>query len=469
MKKLSVSVMAAALAISASGCSNNNESQSSIQPVFTVTTAPKEELVFSSDNILNWAVPDIFSISISAANDFNRALTDSGCDYNVNFITLSFENYTDELINFKGELDIAFSGFNTSVYKGEYTVYDLAKSGFFCPIDDYLTDSKLYDVYSQKQWQAVSVDAKNYFIPNITATESDINYIFNNEYFSQEEIESFSLKFEDVGEFIGEPTVKEHYSDIIYTVDGFQFSHLYNNTSVYSMVYSEATASILSAYFDENCISFFRALNEYYNNGYINYELNLSNNSSVTDEYRDMLSSGSFKLVISADEPSRINTSADITVRSLPTFMYSKASAVTGIISDSTKKDLSFDLLEKIHTTPELLKYLILDDPKNNQTALAMNELIIGSDYFSNGIENMKSYYDNEIMSSEFLGFNPDYTDIKDKAAQINAISIDGLSLWKAENFTEELENIQKKLAEAGISEVTEKLNVQFAEYNNMK
>lgn len=98
------------------------------------------EKIFLSDNILYWAIPDLCDISVENLNSLNRYLADNNYDFNLDFVSLPFDSYFSELENYSGELDIAFTGFNTDTN----AVCSLMRNGYFAEMDSLLEGSQLY-------------------------------------------------------------------------------------------------------------------------------------------------------------------------------------------------------------------------------------------------------------------------------------------------------------------------------------
>lgn len=419
-----------------------------------------DEMTFPTEKVLHWAVPDIYSISTDHIISLNQVLVDQGYDFSVDFVSIPFEEYASTLQS-TDNIDIAFSGFGTETYSN----CELIRSNYFRPLDDYLSDeSELLNHYSVKQWKSVSVDGKIYTVPNTYAKDGGVSFVFNNEYFTKEEIENFDMNFRSIRDMLGVPTQKDGFSDLIYLIDEFMFSRLDDNLCEKGFVFSEESGSINTIFSDTSSVDFFRTLNEFYKKGYINYNLSLYQNN--IDSCIKMLESRSFKVYVTNGELSELNNISDsVTVRTTQTVIHSRVSGGTGITVNSSYGDEAFKLLTLVYTDPDILKYLVLDDPEDTDSSWYIAEMVIGSDYFSNNTTNLKEFYDNEVKESVFLGFNADFSELGDKTAEVYKICYDNLDIWKSENFEEELDRVKKLLAEAGADELTSEINSQFEKY----
>lgn len=419
-----------------------------------------DEITFPTEKILHWAVPDMYRISTDHIILLNQALVDQGCDFSVDFVSLPFEEYASTLQS-TNNIDIAFSGFCTETYSN----CELIRNNYFRPLDDYLSDeSELLNHYSVKQWKSVSVDGKIYTVPNTYATDGGVSFVFNNEYFTKEEIENFDMNFHSIRDMLGVPTQKDGFSDLIYLIDEFMFSRLDDNLCERGFVFSEDSGSINTIFSDTSSVDFFRTLNEFYKKGYINYNLSLYMNN--IDSCKKLLESRSFKVYVTNGELSELNNISDsVTVKTTQPVIHSRVSGSTGIAADSKYADEAFTLLTLVYTDPDILKYLVLDDPEDTDSSRYIDEMIIGSNHFSGGTEGMKEFYDNDVKESLFLGFNADFSKSSDMAAEVYKICYDNLDIWKSENFEDELDRVKKLLAEAGADEVASEINSQFEKY----
>lgn len=422
-----------------------------------------DEMTFPTEKILHWAVPDIYSISTDNLIMLNQALVDNGYDFSVDFVSMPFEEYSSTLQS-TDNIDIAFSGFDTD----EFLSCELIRSGYFRPLDDFLSDeSELFNRYSTKQWKSVSVDKKIFTVPNTCSTDTGYSFVFNNEYFTKEEIENFDMNFHSIRNMLGAPTKKDGFSDLVYLVNEFMYSRTDGNTSEKGFVFSEKSGSINTTFGDENSVDFFRTLNELYKEGYINYNLSLYMNS--IESCKKLIESLSFKIYVtsgSIDELSELESiSSSVTVRTTQPIMYSRVSGGTGIAANSSYSDEAFELLTLVHTNPDFLKYLVLENPEDTNSSLEIPEMVIGAGYFAHKMTNMKEYYDNKVKESVFLGFNADFSKSRDKVAEIYKICYDNLDIWKSENFEDELEGVKKLLAETGAEELASEINSQFESY----
>lgn len=214
------------------------------------------EKIFLSDNILYWAIPDLCDISVENLNSLNRYLADNNYDFNLDFVSLPFDSYFSELENYSGELDIAFTGFNTDTN----AVCSLMRNGYFAEMDSLLEGSQLYELYSEKQWQSMAVDGTIYSIPNLCAGVFGYSYVFNNDYIDKEAAENFDMKFSSLDDLMGEPSGRDNFSDIIYLIDSFAFSHLNGDYYENGLIYSEESRSIIPVFNDEPTLDFLQRL-----------------------------------------------------------------------------------------------------------------------------------------------------------------------------------------------------------------
>lgn len=464
MKKLRYITIPILIALIFAGCQKDiGFPDETTNTEITNTDTSAEEMTFPTDKVLHWAVPDMYNISTENLVSLNQALVDKGYDFSIDFVPLTFENYAAELQSAEN-IDIASAGLDTE----EFSSVEFIRSGYFRSLDNLLTDkSELFDRYSVKQWKTVSVDNKIYTVPNTCAKDRGVSFVFNNEYFSKEEIENFDMKFSSLRDMLGDPTQKDGFSDFVYLIDEFMFSLLDDSLCVKGFAFSESSGSVDTIFSDESSVEFFRTLNEFYKKGYINYNLSLYMNG--IESCKKLLDSGSFKVYVTSGGISEIeeidNIRDSVTVKTTQPVIHSRVSGGMGIAADSKYADEAFTLLTLVYTDPDILKYLVLDNSEDTESARYINEMIIGSDHFSGGTEGMKEFYDNDVKESLFLGFNANFSKSKDKAAEVYKICYENLDIWKSENFEDELDRVKKLLAEAGAEELASEINSQFESY----
>lgn len=447
------------------GCTNSINESSSSDSNEKENSSNISSKVFYSDKILYWAMPDIYSIDNNNLNSLNKYLFDNNYKFNLDFIYLPYENYFSELEKYSENIDIAFLGFDTD----ENNTCDLIRSGYFVELDDLLKDSILFELYSEKQWQSMMVDGKIYSIPNMCATDNGVSYIFNNCYIDKELINDFDMEFSSIKDLLGEVSYKENFSDIIYLIDGFSFSLLDNNYYENGLIFSEKSKNINAMFYDDESINFFRTLNNYYNEGYINYNLSLYGNGTDDSEYGAMISSGNYKIIITDGDTSQYEQNDNLTIRSIRPVIHSRTSGGVGISADSDNKKIAFELLTLVRTNPDILKYLVLENPNDIKSVSFISEMVIGDNYFSQDTSNIKEYYDNYVSESVFLGFNANYSKLYSNLSEINNICNQNLDIWKSTNFEEDIKQIQQQLNDIGINDVTSEINEQFEIFKNDK
>ena len=344
----------------------------------------------SQKTVITWAVPHEYSISDENIKALNTELDKRGTGIEVDFKWYGGD-YDKALTDHRDSIDIASLGFDSE----DFSSLEVINRGFFEPIN---TDSTLYDTYSKKLWTQTNVNGVSYTVPNTAIGEGEIKYIFNNNYFSKEQIEGFDLDFSSLGNMMNELDNKEKMiclasAEQLITTDG----SLCRNGFIYSA--SEKKAFDYSD--SPELKKVLDTLHSYYEQGYI------FDPTGKLESEADKIGSGNFAVIITYEGAELPIITVPVTERTTTPYIYSRTACTTGISSGSRNKSDALKLLTLVNTDNEILKYFVLDSFDNNTSINKNSELIIGSKAFSDKAE-IKEYFDTKTLSSPFNGFNMD-------------------------------------------------------------
>ncbi len=359
-----------------------------------------------SKTVITWAVPHEYSISDENIAALNAELDRRGLNIEADFVWYGGD-YGKALNDHKGKIDIASLGFDSE----DFSSAEIIRSGFFVPVNEVAgKDSSLYNMYSEKLWVQISIDGVSYTIPNTALGTSEIKYIFNNERFTQEQIETFDLSISSLEKMTSDDGIILLADvNMLAMTDG----SFYKDGYFYS-----AEDKTASQYFESKEIkNTLDMLHGLYDKGLI------YNPTGSFESNEDKIRSGDFDVIITYEGCELPLTTTSVTERKTTPYIYSRTACTTGISADSNKKTDALRLLEIVNADEEILKYLVLDDYNNRTSANKNSEIIIGSKAFSDK-KSIKKYYDEQTLSSPFNGFVP--ADRSNKAS-INSVSLTDL------------------------------------------
>lgn len=449
----------------------------SILIVVLLLSACSEKTVQEEENADNrteliWVMPEYFSITEEQQKAFNDLLKEQGCEYKVSFVndlglqwSPSDDGFVTVMTAYQGRLlenktqkvDIA----NTGGINTWDEPTELIRSGYFEELTPFWDkDSRLRETYAAVLWEAGSVDGANTIVPSIFFKEGQVSYIFNNKYFSKEEIQGFDGKLSSVEELLGEVSGTEDFSDLVFMLDGAGIVDIScGKESCNGYVYNSETQKFEFLIRNEKAANEYRILRGLWSKGYINYDLSLQD----TSEGEVFLRSGNFKVAIVSDIErirSAINEETMTIVSSEP-ILYSVTAFGNGIARTSEHKEMAFDLLTRVYTEPTLLRCLVFNE-RNEE--IYPNELCFGSDcvHSDEEIRNKMEYYNSKVIPADAIGFHPNTFVKKQAFIDVQNLMVSNLDFWKNESFEDALAELRERLNEADIVKCEDMMTEQF-------
>ncbi|CRZ33489.1 hypothetical protein [Herbinix hemicellulosilytica] len=487
------------LPIFLTACKKNNQNDL-LQNIVNNTTKEVDndtqwhgKLIYS-DNIIKWGVPNLYKISDRALSEFNKKLVNMGYDFNVEFISLDFNNYHDELKKYEekyGSLDIAFTGFNSNKHKE--LILEWILSGYYIPLDNYLTSSDgkdLWELYDSKIWDSVKVENSIYMVPNGVGTNNGIVFAFNKEYVSEQELSNFTGKLEQLEKFLDYLPSSDDFVPIIIELSDMSLTDLIACDYRYGLILPHNEKAAYNPYDYNNFRDLLLVLNKYYKANYIQDDYCLIGNEEKPSTYTELvdkkLKEGKFFVYIG--DKSRISSNYEnILIYEMPSYIRTRLNG-TGIAAGSKKQNDAFKLLALSYTNQELANLLIhglegydytlknnvayptSDDGGNawlNQLTLGIYENTYpmpGESFKTDKITDKREFYKYHVTASPYLGFNFYDKEFSTRIREINEIVMDNLELWKSDNIEQDLDYANNLLKKNGINELIDAVNLQLNE-----
>lgn len=449
-----------------------------IKPTYEPTKKPTANPTKPFEGpVLRWVIPDIAVVTNEQTEAFNALLDELGCEYHVKFQGILFEDYKAELNKVRDYADIASTGCASTADS-----VAMLRDGWFEALDSYLPDSELYKRLPEKVWDRVRMDNSVYCVPGTAAADPVTYFVFNREFFREEQIRDEVLSLEGVEELLSEIPQRDGFSPLIV---GSTIHHLWTLGVRIGpgIVYSQKNG--VSALWDSVEVSeVCNLLKRYRDKGYINYDFaagykNSRNLPKLEAAYGmiggsnpyDLEKSMQYAIMITSDWS--VLPKEDVAIiKTVPGFVYSITNGGTGILSSSAYKSEAFDLLSRFYTDTRLQKILIAE----NDTITADNVNDVYDDRFSRTIVYgtrdlfvMDTHARDEIWeaSIEFLycGFYPDYGLDRKTLAQIESLVDCYQFIWALPNCEEMKEDLKSQLIALGVNDVVKTVQRQYDEW----
>lgn len=426
--------------------------------------------------VLHWLIPDIGAVTEKQTEAFNALLDERGCGYHVSFSTARFEAHEEDLSKALPCTDIASTGFMSSNYGGH-----LFKEGIFEALDSYLEGSELYNRFSEKIWERVRVNHTIYSIPNTGGYPTVIYYVFNREFFNEEQVADASLTLAGIEELLSAVPQKDGFSPLIM---GSTLNQLgFNGVNIRDgLVFSE-TYGINSIWESPDVEEMFLLLRRYKDKGYLNYNFTdgILNQDypNLYEAYRTLKGPTWQKLtermqygvLITTDVLSLPDEDKAIIVKT-PGLITSNIGAGMGIIATSLHKEEAFDLLCRFYTDTELQKILIApDDTITAENSLDLYDarllraMAFGTrDLFFPDIQERNALFD-KCEVSAYCGFFPDFGAAQDRHIAASSLIYYYQYIWAFPNYEELKEELADQLRELRVTDSIASVREQYAEW----
>ena len=447
----------------------------------SATEPPKKE--FDGETLV-WVLPDLCNVTKEQTEAFNERLDEEGYDFHVKFVQVDFTNYEEELTKLvekskenpeNAAIDIASSGFISGTGNA-----GLLRSGIFMPLEEMLLEApEFYNHYSEKLWEMVKVDGVIYAVPNTGGYTTTIDYVFNKEYFTEEQADAAVLSLSGISPLLASMPQKDGFSPLIIDEELLQFSYGLGVYQKGGLFYTE-DGKISTMYDCELLQEYFQTLRSYYQSGYLKNAFSLEY-MATTPELRDaykllpdsqaetMIKNKSFGILIESNYMQKYDSDGVI-VRSATNVLHGTTSGSVGIASVSQHPQEAFMLLQAFMTSTELQRIMLLEDEElNGENADELyydylnRALAFGTkDLFYPDYEARNEAYD-AMTLSVFCGFHPEYTCDASTLASITQTNTEYMGIWCLDDYEYWLEQMEAQLRELGAEELKTSIQEQYA------
>lgn len=479
-KILRIACLLIVIALFLSGCKDENIKQKG-EKIATATPEPvkkpQEEQVEQDQfagPVLVWVIPDWVHVEDAQEDAFNSALDELGCKYHVQFEEIPNEEY-EEYLGQMEVVDIASAGFFPSNEQSAA----MLKSGFFEPLNSWLAGTDLYNHYSEKIWNTVRINEELYTIPSTAGNMSEEYYVFNKEFFNEEQVNELELSIGNLEELLTTLPQTDKFSPLVtgnfLTVLADEGINIDNG-----VVFSEISG-IMSLGDSEEVRNICQLMQHYYESGYLNYafaaNMEHMDYPELSKAYKELegvdrqllIDRVKYGILITTDKAS-LPAEGKAIIKSRPTLLRNKTNGGVGIAAASKHKEEAFDLLSRFFTDTMLQRILISpgeDITTENAEHLYQERLIdtivFGTrDLFFTDYIARNEYYDTMVPESAYCGFHPDFGVDKDVLNHINELVNMYLYIWALPDSEMWATEFQEKLHELGAEFIAATVREQY-------
>lgn len=339
-----------------------------------VTQGAEEPVVFT-EKILYWAVTDGFALKDDQLRQFNKMLIEDGCDFNVQIVHFRSSEYESQIKAYSDTpIDIASTGVDFA--DGRTDSYRLIQSGFFEPLEKYLENSPVQELFADVLWESVAVEDRVYSIPSFVRTDVIGQFVYNMKYFTEEEVENMPLTLEGIEPYLERLDKKEGFSPLLYEDESCLYLTTQGHRPYFGMMLDEEAQQLLLAGESSIYKKHLDTLHRFVENGYIDYQVRGYDTASKwmtgVEDYiesicnevslEDVLSSGAFGIYIDDNVLKENAFDYDVMIRNVPGTLNTSTAAQWGIAANSQHKDEAWKLLELFYTKPEYQKLVVMKD-----------------------------------------------------------------------------------------------------------
>lgn len=465
------------------GCSDKNdkpkgEKNTSVTQGALVFPEPTSTPQSQFDGpVLVWVIPDLINIKNEQVMALNEALDELGCEYHVQFKTVSSDEYAEGLEKIEN-VDIASAGFFSSNEQSA----DILKSGFFEALNPLLDGTELYRHYSEKMWDMVRINDVIYTIPSTGGYVSEEYYVFNKKFFTEEQIEGLELSIWGLEELLATIPQEDKFSPLIIG----SFLDTLDDLGMYvdnGLVFSESSG-IAPLFCSEELLKTCQMMRRYWEKGYLNYAFSATGADSDYPELMEayealggvraqvLIEGMQYGIYITKDKWS-LPAEGTAIIKSHPIMLRNKTNGGMGIAAASKHKAEAFDLLCRFFTDKRLQKILI--SPKEDITTENAEQLynermieaiVFGTrDLFFPDYQTRNEFYDTFVSKSVYCGFHPDFGVDTAVLSQINKLENVYQYIWALPDCEMWMAKLQEKLSELGVENIAAAVGKQYEEW----
>ncbi len=443
--------------------------------------------------VLKWVYEDDHVCKISAEQQeyFNKLLKDKGYAVSIDFIGIPTDDYietVDKMVKGEDCPDVLFTGCGS----GKDAVDGSARVLEYDWLDDlteYLDSEegeKLRSSVPEKVYKSCSINGRYYGLSSFLPLYSNFTFFINEDILEKNNIQiedGFKYDIKEIKKLL-EKVGKVENCTMLIPFDGSLsdnisgFEKLCNYKGDYCLLLgaeADSSEGIINLLENKRIQDYIITLTELRKNGYLeqgrDFFICVSNNDISTDVINSKIEQltqkyGNKKIKV---------------VQSDAYYMWTVRNGITGICKNSHNKEKSLEVLTAVMTDQNLsdaLLYKTQDgkmDIKDKKIephltywyrALQFGNRFISTECVQepdNKKEYMTDFY-NSMPETALLGVYLDLSEYNETISKINALYTDYRELFegKSENPEKEIEELNKKLYEAGIQELIDEANRQL-------
>ncbi len=473
------------------------ESQNTIEndlasPITSVWTREKLQETYPDHTVLTWVTCDMAGAAMSVSDEVieavNEYLVRQGADFVLCFETYAESQYEVALNNRIAEND-APDLICGGLCQLEYGVVRELRNGWLLELDEYLKtpDGRaLWEAFPENYWKTMKYEGHYYGVTSVV-DNTDQAYFVNKSMMEQYGITAQMLadcSLSELGDILqkvkdgeGEKCRLLALSNSIYDMEGYMPITEKNDISSDALVLplGEDSARAVNLFEEPEAAEWFKTLGEFYLSGYMQEAEKCFIYVMQTSRLRNQ---AGWKEILQAYFGSEDNIEI---VYFGPGALYPKGT-LTGVCASSRHQEQALQALTLAMTDPVITDLMLYgteeEDYKNPEgfvtkenydilNAMQYGNLFIRSfqEYEKNLPQNYRFDVVNEAYVTPQAGMMFDLEAYSDQISQIQTIVGDyrGLFSGTIQDVDGALEELNKRLHEAGIDEVLRELNRQLA------
>lgn len=466
------------------------------QADFEVEPVNADESYFENKTKLVWLTNYSYNADTAAIqNEVNRLLDERGYDFAVEFINHNEANGGDfslmgdiykQMLSDGEQVDIFNSGMGVENIEGTEDVTNTYKTcvdnGWFVPLNDYFETEigkKFYAAYPEWYWQCLTAEDGNIYGRGVAGLGADpLCVVFNDHCLEKYgvDISGYNCTFEGLGEYLEKAYAQSGIGQLVlpsYVTNYNEYCGSINYDGIY---FNAETNRFENIFENEKALGFLETLEDYKNAGYI-----VNEESTVTMR----------TAICNAGGMNSANREFENAYILSDTYAGGNINMVAGISSSSEDPESAFELLALFSTDGEFADLIYNGIEGRNYVTNSENEKVqnirapafssflhtpanpLKADPTADDNQNMKSDFKRQIKSvkvSPLNGFEADVSEIESEYNAVNEIYARFYPLFygnygEYETLGAAVSAANEQLKAAGIDEVLEELNGQYAEF----
>lgn len=420
-------------------------------------------------------------------NLLNEKLLADGYDCTLTVRYIPQKAYREKVLELAqtGEMDITCLGvfYANEAKEAAYVI----RQGIFEELSEYLETEQgqlLKQEFPEDVWKSVETDGGIYSVPNQNSVEGTGYYVFNKDYFSEDEVNAFSGDYTELEQMLKGKKLPEDVIPLL-TVDSLTaWEGTLGYQSRWGVFINLETGKVYNPYEVpeyEQLLYWLHSMKE----------KKVAYMPKTLEERQKIAENGKFAVWIAAICDQTFENVRDNSFLVHMPYAFRNSVSMTNAVSKNAEhKEQALQLLTLLYTNAEYANLLIYGEENvdyqvadgyvkgtgDNASRMSAQKFMTGlynrllphqEDYYPvNRIETKNDIYNSPArLENSILGFKPDFSGFDEKMMNLDVLVEWKYRLWADDNFEELFAETKKLYEEAGGNKVVEELNRQIEEW----